>query len=324
MKWLTRFGELLLTLTALTFLFIFGQYLFSRSLYGFLLWVVVILLFGIALFHLWFRRTDKRQEKLSLMALWEGIALVIASIATYYLHELSFVSPVLASGIIGLIGGICFKKQAKAIFAGSFVGMASLAVYSLIPLIFASIGAAFLYVLAIHGMKGVGGKLGTIAFFGSIMVWGLFDISFSPVNLIGFNLFPWFGFVGIIAAISVRVLTKIKGIDVVIGSSLVGVVLGIIFGLIPFGISPYLAICGYGASFVGMSDEKQMPSLLWLGFGGLIFAIIYHSAFPLFNGAGGKLGMMALISTLVTLGIKLIMIKTINIYRINHKKNPSV
>jgi len=59
-----------------------------------------------------------------------------------------------------------------------------------------------------------------------------------------------------------------------------------------------------GASFVGMSSTKAVPSRIWIVVSAAVFSGIFLFSSPAFAGNGGGLGISALISVISTIGIK--------------------
>jgi len=230
--------------------------------------------------------------------------IILACFGTYFLHnQIPFISAVLASAGIGLLGSLFAKDHELAIYAGTFAGMASAVVFPFIPLMSVSMVVGLVFVITKPLYKGVGGKLGTIAFVGALftsLIWNT-PFSSSP-DFSTLELFALIG-VGVFAAVSTRIISIRFKTSVVFASAIVGVVLAVIFDYLPFGLSPYLAICGFGASFVGMSNQSQIKSPLLIGFGGLIFSVLYASGIPILGGAGGKLGTTAFIASLAVMGI---------------------
>ncbi len=251
-------------------------------------------------------RIDIKSERppYSKTDLLDFIAVVLACFITYLLHNyIPFISSVLASAGVGLLGSLFAKDHEKAIYAGSFAGMAALTVFPMVPFAFLALVVGIVFVLTKPLFKGVGGKLGTVAFVGALFIGLLWNAPFSTgIHFNDFELFALIA-IGIFAAILTRLLSNIIKISVVFSSSLVGVLLALIFDYLPFGLSPYLAICGFGASFVGMSDETQIKSLFMLGLGGLFFSIIYASGMGVLGGAGGKLGTSAFIASSAVIGL---------------------
>ena len=300
------FGWTALVATAMTLMILTLIELFSRTLSGFFLLIIFGLLMGYALIRQFRSNVDSTAWTLSKQDWLDFLFVYFASIVTYNLHQYGYVSAVLASGLVGVIGAAVFKKHEKAIYAGSFLGMAMIGVFPPWPFIVAGLLSAIIFVYSKPLFKGVGGKLGTIAFAGGILSWLINDLSFTVLRTFDFGEGLILILIAVFAALATRILTKIKGVSVVLSSAIIGILLALSFDYFGFGLSPYLAICGFGASFVGMSDDTQLKSLISVAAGGLIFALIFIFAAPLFGGSGGKLGTMAFIASLTVIGLRMI------------------
>lgn len=88
---------------------------------------------------------------------------------------------------------------------------------------------------------------------------------------------------------------------------------GLVFGL-PVYLAPAAGIAvgafapvpaaAFGASFVGMSSGKTIPSRIWIAASAAVFACIFLFSSPAFAGNGGGLGISAFISVITTIGIR--------------------
>ncbi len=114
-------------------------------------------------------------EKLS-VALW----VPVGGLMCYQLHTSTDLSNVVSSALVGL--GASFlpnikssseylKKLPAAIYCGTFIGMTSMAVQaSILVILAAGLVSGLLYILSKNIFVGVGGKLGTIAFVGVVVL----------------------------------------------------------------------------------------------------------------------------------------------------------
>ena len=110
---------------------------------------------------------------------------VVAAVVTYYLNNTRKQGPVMASALVGLIGGVLLPALHKdaggalAVMAicASFGGMSNTKrVPNWIAMAFAGLSAGLVYMFSNPFIGGTGGKLGTIAF-GSVMaIRGLIDL----------------------------------------------------------------------------------------------------------------------------------------------------
>jgi hypothetical protein len=59
-----------------------------------------------------------------------------------------------------------------------------------------------------------------------------------------------------------------------------------------------------GASFVGMSSAKAVPSRIWIAISAAAFSGVFLFSSPVFAGNGGGLGISAFVSVIATIGIR--------------------
>ena len=98
------------------------------------------------------------------------LAVLGTALITYTLKVDVALGAVLAASLVGLIAGIVFPAVAVPVYCGSFVGMTSsrlLVDHSELAL--AGTIAAIVYLLTERAFIGFGGKLGTIAFIGTLL-----------------------------------------------------------------------------------------------------------------------------------------------------------
>ncbi|MCK5731887.1 MAG: hypothetical protein KAH13_02640, partial [Tenericutes bacterium] len=187
-----------------------------------------------------------------------------------------------------------------AVYCGSFAGMVSVALFGFAEVLVLALICAFIYNLTKPLFKGYGGKLGTIAFMSSLIVHSLFadDVlvvgsSFQFIYLIGTTIF------GVLISYCVQHYLKQTP---VISSALPSLIFAIIFIYIFPEHIDYVVVF-FSASFIGMSSRERLPNLFYVIMSGLILGFIYYIFIHYFNGLGGKLGLMALISVIITSGI---------------------
>lgn len=86
-------------------------------------------------------------------------------------------------------------------------------------------------------------------------------------------------------------------------SSLLSLVAGMIIYFLRF--DPVYSATIIGASFAAMSTDKVIPTRFWMAVSGFIFALIFLNLSPdFFTGFGGKLGTIACLSVVMTLGVR--------------------
>jgi hypothetical protein len=91
---------------------------------------------------------------------------------TFYGHQFFSISPVLSSSLVGLLGSFVVSRKYSivnhlpaAIYSGSFAGMCtSEVIQNTWDMVSTCIIGGFFYLLIDKYLKGIGGKLGAVAF----------------------------------------------------------------------------------------------------------------------------------------------------------------
>lgn len=152
---------------------------------------------------------------------------------TFVLNHSLRMGPVIASAVIGLAGGILLPKYGSAIYCGSFVGMSSKTILPDVPaLLLASLIAGIVFQMNANSLNGIGGKLGTIAFIGSVITGVVFQLPFSSSPMPTVNIAWSIIIISVAAALLTWAVGNQQKIGVVIGSSLVGLVGGLLLPLL--------------------------------------------------------------------------------------------
>lgn len=241
---------------------------------------------------------------LSAYDLLNGLAVWSGGMLTFALHlELGFTA-VVASCITGIAAHVFVRRFAVAAYCGSFVGMASAAVFPhYAPLAAAACAAALVYVAAKFTFGGFGGKLGTVAFAGSVPVALLFGYAFTETPALQGPLLVQLVFFSVAAAVITYILNIRLGWGSVLASALVGLAAGIALPLLSPANGPLWAVMVFCASFVGMASPKRLPHEGAVAIAGIFCALIFIFSTPYFAGAGGKLGTAAFASTVAVGGL---------------------
>jgi hypothetical protein len=239
-------------------------------------------------------------------------SVVFGALLTYWLVKYTPLSPVVASSVVGILGAFLYKKTAVATFCGSFVGMSSPELFSTIDLTIAAAISGVLFVEGKPFFSGVGGKLGTTAFFGNVVVI-LFKSTpnYQFVNLrfdIIHRIFDWklilvYMFWGAIASYLTYWFSKKWLHNIVLSSSLVGLAGGLILPAAMPHSGYIIAIVVYCASFAGMTGATRFKKGHLFLVAGAISGLIFFNTIPIFVGLGGKLGTIGFVSSLFTLGL---------------------
>jgi hypothetical protein len=233
------------------------------------------------------------------------LAVVIGALATFYLAKFGM-SAVLASALIGIGGSLLFKRYEIEIFTGSFVGMSSIVFFNDGGILAASVISAVAYLMGKNVFVGIGGKLGSSAFIGTLLVAFLAGVDVVNFDnaLINTSLPIWFIVIALIVSAIASIVTNqmaqrwFKG-STVLGSSVAGI-LGYLLSLSFGGLGGLFAGTIYAATFAGMSQNKVLKSPLFFAIAGSITAVIFLASSTYFLGLGGKMGTSAFIGVLAT------------------------
>lgn len=220
--------------------------------------------------------------------------------------------PVVASALIGLIGGFVFKSHAAVNHSASFAGMsAMIAIATTEQSIMVGVVVGIVYILLEKMFGGVGGKLGTIGMISTLIVATILQpfTSYSYCNFAAWTaVTPTIviasivtGALGSAVTLAVReqvVLKTYKSNDAVIGSTTVGLIGGLLLPYIPT-VGSMLSLVLYEGSFAGMSSRKRLPGYPAFLTAGALAGALFVAIYGLFPGCGGKLGFMAFSSVLI-------------------------
>lgn len=231
----------------------------------------------------------------------DGLFVMIGVFLTYFITHQLKISPVISSSAIGLIGFLGFRKYSTAIYCGSFAGMVSSFMFDYLEVGLIALVCALLFVVFKPVFKGIGGKLGTTAFLTTMLISFLFnkdlliiDHELTLIRLLVTSL------LGTFITYYVQHFFKQTAVFSSAFTSLIFALLTIYI------INDYLpcAIVFFSASFVGMSSKRRLPHVLDVLIASIIHAFLFFVYFEHYNGLGGKLGLMALTSVIITMGIR--------------------
>jgi hypothetical protein len=213
--------------------------------------------------------------------------------------------PVTASALIGLLGGLLLPDQGAAIYCGSFAGMSSAALLANgFEMLVAGILTGTVYVLAKGVLTGFGGKLGTTALVGTTVTgFGLRRI-FAPAPMPSGSL-AWRI---LLYAVAGALLTYWLSVPLkhgpVVGSSVVGLLGGLLLPALESEAGTLLAVAVFCASFTGMTSPGRLPSPTWYTVAGFVTGAVFVISLPVLGGAGGKLGTIAFGASLATWALR--------------------
>lgn len=211
---------------------------------------------------------------------------------------------VIASAITGMTAAVLLPAYAAAVYCGSFVGMASTAVFSSWQsLLSASFLSSLIYVAARPACGGFGGKLGTIAFSGTLLSLLLHDGSLLATGI------PDRGFGMILVFFSVLGATLTYVVNVVLkhGAVIASALVGLLAGLtLPVLLGPEegrtIALMVFAASFAGMSSRERIAKVFHIIIAGALAGLLFIYTMPYAGGAGGKMGTIAFASVIAVGG----------------------
>lgn len=225
--------------------------------------------------------------------------IIVSAILTFYLNiDLGF-GPIIASALIGIIAVFIIPKYQVEVFCGSFVGMASNLIFTnYIHFLEAAIISAFIYILLENNFKGIGGKLGAVAFVGSLMIGLLTNVEFSSGNIPSMELSILLIIYSGITAVLTFLLSIRYGYSSVLSSSVVALLAVFLLPILHGSYGEQLALMAFCATFVGMSSEEILDNEFLVMITAIFAALIFIITTPYLGGLGGKLGMTAFLSVL--------------------------
>lgn len=236
----------------------------------------------------------------------DGLAVIIGVFTTYLLNHFLSIPVVLASAFIGLIGSLLIKKYQVALYCGSFAGMVSLSLFGFFEVSILAIVCAFIFIVTKPLFKGYGGKLGTIAFLSSLIVHSIFNDNFIVLSLdLNIFLILLTTILGVCITYYFKYFLKVSS---VLASALPSLLFGLLFSYAFSSHIDYVVVF-FSASFIGMSSKERLPNIWYVLLSGVVLGIIYDIFIEFFNGLGGKLGLMAMLSVIITSGLSTVVNK---------------
>lgn len=132
--------------------------------------------------------------------------------------------------------------------------------------------------------------------------------------------------ISILSALFTYEIGTVRNKDAVRASAISGLIFGLPAYLAPAvgiaaGAFAPIPAAAMGASFVGMSSAKAVPSRFWIAASAAVFSGIFLFSSPAFAGNGGGLGISAFISVMATIGIRKM---AIGLRKMPAKKNPRI
>ncbi len=236
-------------------------------------------------------------------ALFNFLAVLCGAIFTYALSVTLELGAVIAASLVGILAALVVPAYGVPLYCGAFVGMTSaqlLVTHGELAIAGAVAGAV--YLLTTDVFSGFGGKLGTIAFTGSVITGLGLAREFLITPTPDWDVLWIIIVCSIIATVSTYTLNVKLRHGPVLASSVVGLTSGLILPALYPEIGSTLAVMAVCASFAGMSGEQHFPRLTQMVLVGAITGAIFIYSMPLLGGAGGKLGTIAFGSVLAVKG----------------------
>ncbi len=253
------------------------------------------------------------QKKVEIKTHWqwqEGLAASIGVLATFAIVFLTGISAVIASAAIGLLGFLLVKKYQVAIYCGSFAGMVSTTLFSIHEVVLLALVCGLVYLLTKPLFSGLGGKLGTVAFISSLLTFAIFSKNYEVVD-VQLNLILVL-LVSVVGTVSTYLVQHRLHQSAVFASAITSLVFALLVTLVWPSETGY-AVVFFAASFLGMSSQERLPNIFVAFWASLILGLVFDLLISVFHGLGGKLGLMALMSIMMTSGI-------LYVYRLIQKK----
>ena len=294
---------LLSTLVITLYGFIVYEAWVLHSIGGF---VVAVILLGILL-ALWqeakaIQKTSAKRASRREM-LFDFLAVLGGACAACAISQGLGLGPVAGAALIGLLGALAFPKHSVPLYCGSFVGMSSAALLaSPMELYVAGSIAGVVYLIAEDALNGFGGKLGTIAFSGSLLTGLGLQKQFLISPVPAFDLAWKMIALSVLATVFTYWLSTVRKHGAVLASSAVGLVGGLLLPAIFPENGTLLAVVVICASFTGMAAPKRFSSPLPMIAAGLLTGFVFLYSVPVFGGTGGKLGTIAFGASLAVWG----------------------
>ena len=290
------FGVLI---AAVGLLFVAGsiESLQSHSLIG----IIKLIMFAAFLYELFrdgkelYAKAPGHHYYLHKSSLHDILAVNAGAFAAFFISIELGHGGVIASAITGMTAAVLLPGYAAAVYCGSFVGMASTTVFSsYTSLLSASFLSSLIYVAARPAFSGFGGKLGTIAFSGTLISLLLHDgdlmAGYIPEKGFGLAL-VFFSVIGALISYIVNVVLKHGPVT---ASALTGLLAGLV---LPVLLGPEegrtIALMVFAASFAGMSSRERVPGIFHILIAGALAGLLFIYTMPYAGGAGGKMGTIA-------------------------------
>ena len=298
-------GYIILSLCAILLITVLTINIFTNSIFLFSIFLLFLLFVLVSIICVFIKNknTFKQNKIISKDTIMDILFVFLSANLTYFLVCYFKISSLVVSPAVGFFGAFIFRRRQASIFCGSFVGMTNPALLEFFPIILAGLLASFIYIFSREVFNGFGGKLGTVAFTGSLIIALL--MGHSITNNVAFTKGEslYILLISVLASTLTYILNVRLKLGPVLSSSIIGL-LGALLLLnknVNFCVTLGTAI--YGASFVGMTSKKVFANEGLIALAGMVFGLIFCYSPTQFCGVGGKLGATAFVSVLCIYGI---------------------
>lgn len=221
-------------------------------------------------------------------------AVFLGAVITFWMSVDLGLGAVIASSLVGIVVALGRKELGAPAFCGSFAGMASAEVFGHPQMLLAGAISGALFVASKHVFNGFGGKLGTIAWAGTVLAAVIVRRPLLSEAVYAWNT----GIAVVVYATVGAVLTFLLSHRYKAGPVLASGVVGLFAGLIlPFAhgaeAGTLYAVAAFCGSFAGMSGLERFDRVVWMVPAGAVCGLILMYSAPFLGGAGGKLGTAA-------------------------------
>ena len=235
---------------------------------------------------------------------WNVVAVLGGALVTFAGAVELELSPIVAASLVGIVAALVVETVAVPVYCGAFVGMTSPALFGSYPdALLAAALAGLLFTAAHPVFHGVGGKLGTTAFVGVLLVVVPTASSFPSEPIPALPVLLSVVAVSAVAAIVTFAIHARSPASPVLASGLVGAVGGVGLPIVAVSSGGLLAAATFSASFAGMTSPERIPTEWWIGLAGIGVGLVVAFSMPFVGGSGGKLGTIAFGSCLGVHGI---------------------
>ncbi len=259
-----------------------------------------ILVILIADFIVRFKDPEEKRKTWPIKTFFQQMGFVIGGGLFVFLLARTFgISSVVLSSVVGIFVGSLWPAFATAAFCGSFVGMASPDLFCSGSLFLATLFASVMFYIGGRNYLGIGGKLGTTAFFGVLLMALIQGKSLiEPWNPDG-KILPVLIVLGAVGCLATYYCSEKRKMGPVVGSGIVGIVGGILLPLLDPTYGALYANLVFCASFAGMASRRILQRWPLFAISGALCGLLFYLTRSYFDGIGGKLGTIAFVSVLV-------------------------